>query len=158
MTTQDQQTRRREPEVGIELVNPVAGSRTVFRATAASTDGAYVEVEQTFRPHSARPPLHLHPNQDEHFTVVSGRLHAIMDGVESDLLAGDQLEVPRGVGHQMWGAADEPTVVLWRTSPALRTDQFYCDLWSAAADTDFAPDVMRAYQVTLRYAEEFQLC
>ncbi len=81
-----------------------------------------------------------------------------MDGVEGDLFAGDELEVPRGVSHQMWGAADEPTVILWRTSPALRTDQFYCNLWSAAAETDFAPDVMRAYEVTLRYAEEFQLC
>ena len=158
MTTADDQAVRRRPEVGAELVNPVSGARTLFRATAASTDGAYVEVEQTYRPHSAKPPLHLHPNQDEHFTVVSGHLHAIVGGVERDLLAGDQLEVPRGVSHQMWGAADEPSVILWRTSPALRTDQFYCDLWSAAAETDFAPDVMRAYQVTLRYAEEFQLC
>jgi mannose-6-phosphate isomerase-like protein (cupin superfamily) len=155
--TQDAQTTRRVPEVGAELVNPVTGSRTVFRATAASTDGAYVEVEQTYRPHSSKPPLHLHPHQDEHFTVLGGHLHAVVGGVESDLVAGDELEVPRGVAHQMWGAADEPTVIVWRTTPALRTDQFYCDLWSAAAETDFAPDVMRAYQVTLRYAEEFQL-
>ena len=146
------------PEVGTELVNPVSGSRTVFRATAASTQGGYVEVEQTYRPHSPKPPLHLHPNQDEHFTVVSGQLHAIVGDVEQDLVAGDELDVPRGVPHQMWGAADEPTVILWRTTPALRTDRFYCDLWSAAAETDFQPDVMRAYQVTLRYAEEFQLC
>ena len=146
------------PEVGAELANPVSGSRTVFRATAASTDGAYVEVEQTFRPHSPKPPLHLHPNQDEHFTVLQGRLHAIVGDVEQDLVAGDELDVPRGTPHQMWGAADEPTVVIWRTTPALRTDQFYCDLWLAAAETDFQPDVMRAYQVTLQYAEEFQLC
>jgi len=158
MTAQDEQATRRVPEVGAELVNPVAGSRTVFRATAASTGGAYVEVEQTYRAHSPKPPLHLHPNQDEHFTVLSGHLHAVLDGVESDLFAGDELEVPRGVAHQMWGAADEPTVIVWRTTPALRTDQLYCDLWSAAAETEFVPDVVRAYQVTLRYAEEFQLC
>ena len=144
------------PEVGAELVNPVAGTRQVFRATAASTDGAYVELANTHA--AARPPLHLHPNQDEHFTVVSGVLHAVVDGVECDLKPGDVLEVPRGTSHQMWGDADEPTQTIWRTTPALRTDQFFCDLWQVAADNGFEPDVMKAYEVTLRYPEEFCLC
>lgn len=146
------------PEVGTELVNPVSGTRTVFRATAASTDGAYVEVEATYPPHSAKPPLHLHPSQDEHFTVRAGELHAIVDDTEQDLLVGDVLEVPSGAAHQMWGSADEPTVVIWRTTPALRTDQMYCDLWQVAADNDFQPDVVKAYAVVQRYAEEFCLC
>ncbi|MGB8650827.1 MAG: cupin domain-containing protein [Mycobacteriales bacterium] len=146
------------PEVGAELVNPVSGTRTVFRATAASTGGAYVEVEATYPPHSGRPPLHLHPQQDEHFTVLSGHLHAVVGGVDRDLMAGDVVEVPRGTSHQMWGAADEPTVVVWRTTPALRTDQLFCDLWQVASDAGFQPDPARAYAVTLRYPEEFCLC
>ena len=146
------------PEVGTELVNPVAGTRTVFRATAASTDGAYVEVEQTYPAHSAKPPLHLHPAQDEHFTVQSGLLHAIVDGVERDVRPGEVLEVPRGTSHQMWGDADEPTQMVWRTTPALRTDQFFCDLWQVSADNGFEPDLLKAYEVTLRYPEEFCLC
>jgi mannose-6-phosphate isomerase-like protein (cupin superfamily) len=159
MTTQDTPpTARLTPTVGAALVNPGTGSRTVFRATAASTGGAHVEVEQTFRAHSPVPPLHLHPHQDEHFTVVSGLLHAVVGDVERDLHPGDQLDVPRGAPHQMWGAADEPTVVVWRTTPALRTDQLYCDLWSAASEVGFRPDPLRAYTVTLDYAEEFQLC
>ena len=144
------------PEVGTELVNPVAGTRTVFRATAASTDGAYVEVEQTHA--TAKPPLHLHPSQDEHFTVVSGLLHAVVDGVERDLGPGDVLEVPAGTSHQMWSNSDEPTQTIWRTTPALRTDQFFCDLWQVAADNEFQPDLMKAYEVTLKYPEEFCLC
>lgn len=146
------------PEVGTELVNPVAGTRTVFRATGASTDGAYIEVEQTYPPHSAKPPLHLHPSQAEHFTVVSGLLHAIVDGVARDLQPGDVLEVPPGTPHQMWGDADVPTTTIWRTTPALRTDQFFCDLWQTAADNDFQPDLMKAYEVTLAYPDEFCLC
>ena len=144
------------PEVGTELVNPVAGTRTVFRATAASTDGAYVEVEQTHA--TAKPPLHLHPSQDEHFTIVSGVLHAVVDGVGRDLGPGDVLEVPAGTSHQMWSNSDEPTQTIWRTTPALRTDQFFCDLWQVAADNEFQPDLMKAYEVTLKYPEEFCLC
>jgi mannose-6-phosphate isomerase-like protein (cupin superfamily) len=146
------------PEVGAELVNPVAGTKTVFRATAASTDGGYVEVEATYPPHSPKPPMHLHPSQAEHFTVQTGRMLATVDGVEHDLAPGDVLEVPVGVPHQMSAVADEPTVVIWRTTPALRTDQFYCDLWQAAADNGFEPDVMRSFAVTQQYPEEFCLC
>ena len=144
------------PEVGTELVNPVAQTRQVFRATAASTDGAYVEVENTHA--SAKPPLHLHPSQDEHFTVVAGRLHTVVGDVERTLGPGDVLEVPRGTPHQMWGDGDEPTQTIWRTTPALRTDQFFCDLWQVAADNDFQPDLMKAFEVTQRYPEEFCLC
>jgi mannose-6-phosphate isomerase-like protein (cupin superfamily) len=144
------------PEIGTELVNPVAGTRTVFRATAASTDGAYVEVENTHA--TAKPPLHLHPSQDEHFTVLSGRLRAVVDGVEHDLRPGDVLEVPRGRSHQMWGDGDEPTQTIWRTTPALRTDQFFCDLWQVAADNGFEPDLLKSYEVTLKYPDEFCLC
>ena len=146
------------PVVGTELINPAAGTRTVFRATAASTGGAWVEVEQTYPPHSSKPPLHLHPAQDEHFTVVRGRLHAVVGDEERDVAAGEVLDVLRGTPHRMWATADEPTVVLWRTTPALRTDQLYCDLWAAAAANEFAPDLLAAYEVTLRYTEEFQLC
>ena len=146
------------PEVGTELVNPSTGSRTVFRATAASTGGAYVEVEQTYAPHSPLPPAHLHPQQDEHFTVVSGLLRTLVDGRPRDVLPGEVIDVPRGSTHQMAGAADEPTLVVWRTTPALRTDQMFCDLWSAAESAGFQPDPGRAYAVVLRYPEEFRLC
>lgn len=146
------------PGVGVELVNPVMGTRTVFRATGASTGGAYVEVEQTYPPGSDPPPRHLHPQQDEHFEVVTGRLRAVVDDVEQELGPGDVLDVARGTPHLMHPVADEPTTVLWRTSPALRTDHLFCDLWQAAADNGFAPDLLAAFQVVQRYPEEFCLC
>ena len=43
------------PEVGTELVNPKAGTRTLFTATAQSTGGAYVEVEATYPAHGQKP-------------------------------------------------------------------------------------------------------
>ena len=146
------------PEVGTELVNPVARTRTVFLATGASTGGGYVEIEATYPPDSAKPPLHQHPQQAERFEVRSGRLHAVVDGVERDVAPGEALDVPAGVPHRMWATADTDTVFVWRTTPALRTDHLFCDLWQAAADHEFAPDPLKAYEVTLRYPDEFCLC
>ena len=159
MTGQDKATARGTvPAVGTELVNPVAGSRTVFRATSVSTDGAYVEVEQTYRPDWPKPPLHVHPHQDEDVTVVQGNVHAVVGEHEHDLYPGDLLHIPRGTPHRMWGGADVPTIVVRRTTPALRTDELYCELWVAAAEAHFRPDPMRAHEVALRFTEELQLC
>ena len=63
------------PDVGTELVNPKAGTKTVFTATASSTGGEYVEIEATYPPNSQPPPKHLHPSQTEHFTVCSCASH-----------------------------------------------------------------------------------
>ena len=147
----------RTPEVGTELVNPVSGTRTVFRATAASTGGDHVEVEATYPPHSPVPPRHLHPSQAEHFTVLQGALATRVDGVERELVAGEELDVPPGAVHQMWGAADTETVVLWRTTPALGTDCMYCELWQVAADSGWRPGPGALLEVVQRYPDEFQL-
>ncbi len=146
------------PEVGTELSNPVTGTCTVFLATAASTGGTHVEMRHTYPPHSPHPPLHLHPQQDEHFTVEQGRLHAVVGDGEHDLGPGDEIDVPRGTPHQMWSVSDEPTVVLWRVSPALRYDQMHCDLFAAAAANGFVPDPVAAFRVVVGYPDEFQLC
>src|SRR3954454_17302201 len=95
------------PEVGTELVNPEAGTRTVFTATAESTGGAYVEVEATYPAHSAKPPLHLHPSQMEDFAVISGQLDVIRGDESFTVKQGDEFSVPAGTAHQMWCSGDE---------------------------------------------------
>jgi quercetin dioxygenase-like cupin family protein len=145
------------PAIGTELVNPKAGTKTVFTATAASTGGDHVEIEATYPPNSAPPPKHLHPSQTEHFTVVSGTMRGSLGDDVFILNAGDELVVPAGTPHQMW-AGDNGAVMRWRTSPALRTGEMFCDLWEVARDNDWAPDPMQLFGVISRYGEEFCLC
>jgi mannose-6-phosphate isomerase-like protein (cupin superfamily) len=145
------------PEVGTELVNPEAGTKTVFTATAATTDGAYVEIEATYPPDSAKPPKHLHPNQEERFTVLAGEL-SVLRGEESfSAGAGEEFTVPAGSPHQMWATADG-AVFRWRTTPALRTGEMFCALWEVARDNDWAPSPMQLFEVISTYGEEFCLC
>jgi quercetin dioxygenase-like cupin family protein len=88
-----------------------------------------LEVEGTWGPHGSPPPKHFHPSQDERFEVLSGTLHARVDGQERQLAAGDVLDVPRGAVHQMWNPGAEPVRAIWRTSPSGRTAE-----WFAAID------------------------
>ena len=82
-------------------------------------------VEVTYSEPGKPPPKHHHPQQDEHFEVISGRLSTKVDGKERELGPGDTLDIPRGVAHQMWNGGEEPVVARWETRPALRTGDWF---------------------------------
>jgi quercetin dioxygenase-like cupin family protein len=96
--------------------------------TVRSSTPEALEVKATYGPGGSAPPSHLHPAQDEHFEVLEGELTTRVDGVERLLRAGDTLEIPRGAAHQMWNAGGDPARVLWRTSPAGRTLEWFSTL------------------------------
>ena len=144
------------PEVGTELVNPVAGTKTVFVATAGSTGGAHVEVEATYPPNSTKPARHLHPAQTERFQVLAGSLEVRRGEEAFTAGAGDEFSVEPGVAHQMW-AGDDGAVFRWRTSPALRTGELYCSMWECARDADWAPTGLQMFEAVSAYGDEFRL-
>jgi mannose-6-phosphate isomerase-like protein (cupin superfamily) len=145
------------PEVGTELVNPKAGTKTVFIATAESTNGDYVEIEVTYPPDSAKPPRHLHPAQEERFTLRSGELSVLRGDESFSVGTGEEFVVPPGTAHQMWATA-EGAVFRWRTSPALRTGELFCQLWEVARDNGWEPTPMQLFEVISAYGDEFCLC
>ena len=84
-----------------------------------------LEVEATYGPGGSRPPKHFHPVQEEHFEVLAGSLTVRVGGAERILGVGDQVDIARGQAHQMWNPGAEPARVHWRTSPGLRTEQWF---------------------------------
>ena len=82
-------------------------------------------VEVTWDEPGSPPPKHLHPQQDEHFEVLSGRLTTKVGGTERVLGPGDTLDIPRGTAHQMWNGGTEPVVARWETRPAGRTGEWF---------------------------------
>jgi quercetin dioxygenase-like cupin family protein len=82
------------------------------------------------------PPAHYHPSQTETFTIVEGRVRAVVDGTEKVYEAGDTFDVPPGTVHQMapeGGAAR----TRWEVRPALRTADFFETLLSGKANENF---------------------
>lgn len=107
----------------------------VFRKTSADTDGAYLEVEATYAEMSdRRPPIHLHPNQDELFQVQEGELAFLVEGKEQTVSAGGELALPKGNLHTVWNPGPAPCTFRWRTTPALKTEYMYELLWNLAED------------------------
>jgi mannose-6-phosphate isomerase-like protein (cupin superfamily) len=100
--------------------------RVWYLQTGQSSGGAVHEQRVEYAPGSPFPPTHLHPSQDEHFEVESGRMLFVVDGLEHEVDAGGTLDIPRRTPHRARNASEvEPAVVRWETRPALRTTEFF---------------------------------
>jgi mannose-6-phosphate isomerase-like protein (cupin superfamily) len=58
---------------GEEIYNPVQNDWIVFRETAQDMSRQPLSAELVISPRGGNP-LHVHPNQEEHFKVLSGTL------------------------------------------------------------------------------------
>ncbi len=119
-----------------------------MRLRFVSIDPERLEMEAHYSGEGALPPAHLHPNQDERFTVLDGAVRTVIDGNARRYAAGESFDVPAGTVHQM--AGDGAARVTWVVSPALGTAEFFEELYTGAAAD--APAAFLA-----RYADEFQL-
>ena len=84
-----------------------------------------LEVEATYGQAEKPPPRHYHPNQAEHFEVLSGSVRARVGDEERTLAPGEELDIPRGVAHQMWNPDTKQARVRWQTLPRGRTEQWF---------------------------------
>lgn len=64
-----------------------------------------------------RTPLHVHPNTDETFLVVSGELTVFVGGELRTLGSGDFALIPRGTPHAQGNRTNAETVVVLTMAP-----------------------------------------
>jgi mannose-6-phosphate isomerase-like protein (cupin superfamily) len=102
-------------------------------STGAETGGEALEMEADYSGEAGMPPEHLHPEQDERFEILEGRMRAIVDGEERVYSVGESFDVLAGTRHQM--AAEEPARMRWTVRPALRTAEFFERLYGSGPDS-----------------------
>ena len=116
------------------IENPIIGDRIVFRQTAQETDGELLELEIFAQPAAAGPPVHVHPNSTESFTVLKGCLDAEVDGETLQFGEGEHFDVPAGVAHTWWNSSEREAHVLVAFSPASRMETFLETMYGLAKD------------------------
>lgn len=127
----------------------VGEDRMTFLTTAAETKGAFVEVEVDYAPAAAKPPLHYHPRQTESMRLESGRMDVLLDGTLHKYRAGDEFSIPPGAHHSMWNPGPERARMVWRTSPAYRTEKVFETLWGLAGEGRLKADGTPRLQMPL---------
>lgn len=122
------------PPEGGEPLTIRGGSRLLFKAVAATTEGRFSLHERHIPAGGRRPPAHTHPGRVEAFWVLDGEAEFELDGQPSRAGAGSFVLVPGGVAHTFGATADAPAHVLVLHAPAL--DGYFRELeelWSGDA-------------------------
>jgi mannose-6-phosphate isomerase-like protein (cupin superfamily) len=110
---------------GQVIENQVSGERITFRKTAADTNGELLEIDIELAPDGHVPGMHVHPQQEERFEVLSGRVRFRKGARRVDAEAGDVVVVEPGKAHKFQSLGDEGAVMRVQVRPALEMERLF---------------------------------
>jgi quercetin dioxygenase-like cupin family protein len=110
---------------GQTIENPLSGETITFRETAADTGGEYLEIELHLAPGGKVPGSHVHPEQEERFQVLAGRMRFRRGLRTIEAGPGDVVTVPAGKAHMFTNAGDEIAVARVTVTPALEMERLF---------------------------------
>jgi mannose-6-phosphate isomerase-like protein (cupin superfamily) len=97
--------------------------------SADSPDGEYLEIELRLVADGKVPGTHVHPEQEERFELLEGRMSFRMGLKRIDADPGEVVTVPAGKTHRFANAGNGDAVARVTVTPALRME----DLFETAA-------------------------
>src|SRR5277367_3632895 len=112
------------------IVNPLSGEQIVIRRTGDETDGQVLDWELLLAPGGKVPSSHVHPEQEETFTVLEGRLRFRIGWRRCTVTPGESVRVPPGTVHHFANAGRVAVRVAVESRPALDMEEM---LQTAAA-------------------------
>lgn len=105
-----------------------------FLQTVPETNGTLVQYESWMAPGGSVGIPHVHPIQESHFLILSGRASFRVDGEDLELSAGEQLTVPPRTPHYLWNGSDGETHLIVEFRPGLLKQEFYETVSGLARD------------------------
>ncbi len=119
---------------GETIANPVSGERITWLETTEQTGGALLRWRHALAPGARVPFDHVHPRQEERFTVVEGPVRFRVGRGSRDLGDGERLVVPAGTAHGFRNPNDHDVSVEIELRPALGTEAFFEGVFALARD------------------------
>jgi mannose-6-phosphate isomerase-like protein (cupin superfamily) len=111
-------------QTGNVIANPLSGEQIVIRQPGAAGDAGdagddVLTWELTLAPGGRVPSSHAHPEQEETFTVLDGRMRFRLGWRRVIAGPGQTVRIRPGTVHHFANAGPAPARVLVRTRPAL---------------------------------------
>ncbi len=115
----------RTSAAGRVIENPISGERIVIRESGARTGGELLSFDLYLPPGAHVPATHVHPLQEERFTVVAGRMRFRLG--RRTILAGpgQTVVVPAGSAHWFGNAGTQTSHARVEVRPALRMEELF---------------------------------
>jgi mannose-6-phosphate isomerase-like protein (cupin superfamily) len=105
------------------LENQASGERIVLLRTAEETAGQLLEFELRLAPGGHVPSGHVHPQQEERFTVLEGRAQFRIGRRTVVAVAGQTITVPPGTAHRFANPGPAEACLLVEVRPALHMQE-----------------------------------
>ena len=114
------------PAAGGRVIdNPISGERIVIRKTGADTGGTMLAFDLYLPPGGHVPAGHVHPEQEERFTVVSGRMRFRLGRRTIMAGAGESVVIDAGRPHWFGNPGPEVSHAQVEVRPALRMEEMF---------------------------------
>ena len=114
--------------------NPVTRERSITIEAPAENPERRLVTELHLTPGARVALEHMHPEVDESFEVVEGRLGWKLDGKTGTAGPGESVTIPRGSWHDWWQVGDEPTVARVTVTPGDGFVNLISTLWGVGVD------------------------
>lgn len=131
--------------------NGAFGLRRVFRLLPDG-NASGIGLFEEYVPQGAGPPLHIHHDAEELFTVLEGQVLFHCDGHESDLGPGSTVLIPRGARHAFKGLSEGTSRLLIQLTPGHSVGMF---MEAEAEGVSAKEDPERFRDLAARYQMEF---
>ncbi len=109
---------------GEVIDNPISGERIVIRTGADETGGELLVFDLFLPPGGHVPAGHVHPAQEERFTVVAGRMRFRLGRRTIMAAPGETVVIPARAGHWFGNVGSDVSQARVEVRPALRTEEF----------------------------------
>jgi quercetin dioxygenase-like cupin family protein len=117
---------------GDTIENPLTGERIVFRTTSRETNGEAVVIETFVQPGGFVAAAHVHPSQEERFTVLDGDVGFRIGRDKTIAGPGQKLTVPAGTAHKFWNAGEDVAHFVCEIRPALQFESLLETMFALA--------------------------
>lgn len=116
---------RQLPDVstGRVIENPISGERIVIRESGKNNGGELMSFDLFLPPGAHVPAGHVHPVQEERFTIVAGRMRFRLGRRTVLARPGETVRVPAGSDHWFGNDGEETSHARVEVRPALRMEE-----------------------------------
>lgn len=107
------------------IENPISGERIIIRQSGAQTGGRLLVFDHFLPPGGHVPAGHVHPVQEERFTVIEGRMRFRLGGQSILAGPGETVVIPPGAAHWFGNPGPGVSHALVEVRPALRMEELF---------------------------------
>ncbi|HLZ22501.1 MAG TPA: cupin domain-containing protein, partial [Ktedonobacterales bacterium] len=110
------------------IVNPISGERVVIRVSGAETGGKLLVFDLYLPPGAHVPARHVHPIQEEQFTIVSGQMRFRVGRLGRRAIVanpGQTICIPVGTAHWFGNPSAQMAHARVEVRPALRMEEMF---------------------------------